>query len=92
MPSRILFSIFLLGLLGRSFACAEPPELLFHLSFDSQTATADFACGDRRPQSAVKDLHFVPGVKGQGLFLQPGQRCVYSLAKNLDTSQGTFSC
>ena len=31
-------------------------------------------------------------MKGTGILLQPGQRCTYPIAKNFDTSQGTFSC
>ena len=70
----------------------EPPGLLFHASFDKRTVAADFATGEGRAQSTVHDFRFAPGVKGEGLLLQPGQRYVYPLARNLDTSQGTFSC
>ena len=27
-----------------------------------------------------------------GIIMQPGQRCTYQIAKNFDTSRGTFSC
>lgn len=48
--------------------------MLFRLSFDNQTLTADFAAGERRPlpQTAVKDFRFTEGVRGKGLVLQPG--------------------
>jgi hypothetical protein len=80
--------------LARSAECAELPGLLFHLSFDKQTLTADFAVGEKRPQSqtATECFRFTEGIRGTGLVLQPGQRYVHALAKNLDTRQGTFSC
>ena len=73
---------------------AEPPGLLFHVSFDKNTTKADFAVGDARSalDSSAGALRFVPGVKGRGIIMQPGQRCTYQIAKNFDTSQGTFSC
>ena len=94
MAVRSILSILVLCCLARSADCAEPPGLLFRLSFDRQTVTADFAAGQRRPQSqtAVKDFRFTEGVRGKGLVLQPGQQYAYALADNLDTSQGTFSC
>lgn len=75
-------------------ASAEPPGLLFHVSFDRQNATADCAAGDGRSslQSDLLGFHSAPGVKGAGMLLQPGERCTYPIAGNLDTSQGTFSC
>ena len=94
MARRDVLWILVFSWFVRSASCAEPPGLLFRLSFDRQTATADFAAGQRGPQSqtADRDFRFTEGVKGKGLLLQPGQQCAYALAKNLDTSQGTFSC
>ena len=72
----------------------EPPGLLFHLSFDRQTVTADFAVGEGRASSIANPpgWKFVPGVKGLGVVIQPDQRCTFPLAKNFDSRQGTFSC
>jgi len=59
-----------------------------------QSPTADYAAGDPKSslQSDLLGFHAAPGVKGTGMFLQPGERCTYQIAGNLDTSQGTFSC
>ncbi len=94
MTGRILLATLGLCWIAGLADGAEPPGLLFRLSFDKQTVTADFAAGQGHPQSqtTAKDFRFTDGVKGKGLVLRPDQRCVYPLAKNLDTSQGTFSC
>lgn len=92
MTGRILLATLGLCWIAGLADGAEPPGLLFRLSFDKQTVTADFAAGQGHPQSqtTAKDFRFTDGVKGKGLVLRPDQRCVYPLAKNLDTSQGTF--
>ena len=61
----------------------ELPGLLFHLSFDRQTVTADFAAGEGRAPSIANPpgWKFVPGVKGLGVVMQPDQRCTFPLAK-----------
>jgi len=94
MAARNLLWIVALSWLTRSADCAEIPGLLFHLSFDAEKVAADFAAGQRDQQSQTldPDFRFTAGVRGQGLLLQRGQQCAYALAKNLDTSQGTFSC
>ena len=62
----------------------EQPGLLFHLSFDRQTVTADFAAGEGRAPSIANPpgWKFVPGVKGLGVVMQPDQRGTFPLAKN----------
>ena len=88
---RLLLPLVLL--LGCVPAGAVPEGLTFHVSFDGDAANADFALGERR-SSLETDLgfHSAPGVKGQGMLLQQGERCSYPIRGNLDTSQGTFSC
>lgn len=75
-------------------AGAELLGLLFHLSFDRQTVTADFAAGEGRAPSIADSLgwKFASGVRGSALLIQADQRCTFPLAKNFDTRQGTFSC
>jgi hypothetical protein len=94
MATQILVSLVACWTVVGGADDGQPSGVLLRVSFDQQTATADFAAGDTRMQSsaATGNLQFLPGVRGQGLLLQPGQRCEYALAQNLDTSQGTFSC
>lgn len=92
----MLFSVGVLfwgsSLAASAFAPPEPAGLLFHASFDSRTADADWAQGDGRSRLDVApDRVWPEGVKGYGLLQQPGERCGYPLAGNLDTRQGTFS-
>ena len=71
---------------------AMPSGLLFHASFDKLSTVADLAKGS--PESTLRanlELRSAEGVKGAGLLQQPGERCTYQLAGNLDTSQGSFS-
>ena len=91
MWTRLILPLLLL--LGCVPAGAVPEGLTFHVSFDGDAANADFALGERR-SSLETDLgfHSAPGVKGQGMLLQRGERCSYPIRGNLDTSQGTFSC
>lgn len=78
-------------------ACAAPvgavPEgLIFHASFDRLLATADVAGGEPTSTfTASLELRGAEGVRGAGLLQQPGERCSYPIAGNLDTSQGSFS-
>ena len=94
MYARHLAVVTILNILAVSVASAQPSGLLFHASFDKQTSTADYAAGDPKSslQSDLLGFHAAPGVKGTGMLLQPGERCTYQIAGNLDTSQGTFSC
>ncbi len=73
-------------------AMAEPPGLLFHVSFDKLTATADFSRGDPTSTfTANLELRSVEGVKGSGLLQRPGERCSYPIKGNFDTSHGSFA-
>jgi hypothetical protein len=94
MPARRCCLLLIAFVLGSSPAFAQPPGVTFHVSFDKQTANADFAAGDGRSslQSDLLGFHAAPGIKGTGMLLQPGERCTYPVAGTLDTSQGTFSC
>ncbi|MCY2987067.1 MAG: hypothetical protein NTY19_04265 [Planctomycetota bacterium] len=67
----------------------ELPGLLFHLSLDRQTVTADFAAGEGLARSSADPpgWKFVPGAKGLGVVMQPDQRCIFPLAKNFDNRQ-----
>jgi len=78
MTGRILLATLGLCWIAGLADCAEPPGLLFRLSFDKQTVTADFAAGQGHPQSQTtsQDFWFTDGVKGKGLVLRPDQRCV----------------
>ena len=71
---------------------AIPPGLLFHVSFDKLTATADVAGGSATSTFAESlELRPAEGIRGAGLLQQPGDRCSYEIKGNLDTRQGSFS-
>ena len=67
MTGRILLATLGLCWIAGLADCAEPPGLLFRLSFDKQTVTADVAAGQGHPQSqtTAKDFRFTDGVKGK---------------------------
>jgi len=83
--ARNFLWILVFSWLACSADCAEPPGLLFRLSFDNQTLTADFAAGQANPhsQTAVEGFRFTDGVRGKGLVLQPGQQCAYALGNRV---------
>jgi len=73
-------------------AWALPAGLTFHVSFDKLSTDADFAAGDGHSTfNSSLELRSAEGIRGVGLLQQPGERCSYPVAGNLDTSQGTFS-
>ena len=55
-----------------------PQGLLFHVSFDKLTTTADHSGGDGRSTfTASLELRPAEGVEGAGLLQQRGERCSY---------------
>ena len=73
-------------------AVGLPPGLIFHVSFDALTTTAEVAGGVRESSfTASLELRPAEGVKGAGLLQRANERCSYEIKGNLDTRQGTFS-
>jgi len=60
MTTGIFHSILACWSLACAADCAEPPALLFRVSFDQQTTNADVAAGEGRVQSqaAAENLQF----------------------------------
>ncbi len=73
-------------------AFALPSGQTFYVSFDKLITTAEVAAGDPRSTFATNlELRSTEGIRGAGLLQLKGERCTYTIAGNLDTSQGTYS-
>lgn len=69
------------------------PELLFYVSFDGETADADFAKGEKKPRRAEKLAFTDDAVKGKALELRDAEKSAleYLSAGNILPEEGAIS-
>ncbi|MDP2816472.1 MAG: LamG-like jellyroll fold domain-containing protein, partial [Rectinemataceae bacterium] len=96
MTKIFMFIGVLAGLWTPVAVSAEPPErdLLFHVSFDKMTASADYAAGTPNSTDFKSNLEFRPfeGFDGKNAFLRnEGETLTYDIHKNFNPVEGTFS-
>ncbi|NQU09189.1 LamG domain-containing protein [bacterium] len=85
----LLATIYLVALVS---AATADPELLFHASYDSFHANAEFAKGDGTSSlQASLELRSTEGLRKSGLLVEEGETCDYAVPGNLATQEATLS-
>ena len=96
MKIKAIFLSALSFVLSGCLAAAEEGDLLlFHAGFDSYTAHADSAAGEKTCRGIEPDLqlrmHSGIAGKGNALCMSNRESCLYSAAGNFPSDQGTIS-